>query len=70
MGDQTNGCIYEIASPVELGAAGYRGQALIVRRRGDGPETAHPVPVVPAETLSQVLWSAGLLLPRTEETTP
>ena len=32
MEDQTNGCIYEIASPVELGAAGYRGQALIVRR--------------------------------------
>ena len=44
--------------------------ALIVRRRRDGPETAHPVRVVPAQTLSQVLWSAGLLLPRTEETTP
>ena len=40
MEDQTNGCIYEIASPVELGAAGYRGQALIVRRRGDGPSGA------------------------------
>ena len=56
MEDQTNGCIYETASPVELGAAGYRGQALIVRRRGDGAETAHPARAVPAETLSQVLW--------------
>ena len=55
---------------MELGAAGYQGQALILRRRGDGPETAHPVPVVPAETLSQVLWHAGPLPPRTEETTP
>ena len=33
MEDQQNGCIYETASPVELGAAGYRGQALIVRCR-------------------------------------
>ena len=33
MEDQTNGCICETASPVELGLAGYRGQALIVRRR-------------------------------------
>ena len=55
---------------MELGAAGYRGQALIVRRRGDDPETAHPARAVPAETLSEVLWSAGLLLPQTEETTP
>ena len=70
MEDQPNGCIYEIASPVELGVAGYRGQALIVRRRRDGPETARLVRVVPAQTLSQVLWSAGLLLPRTEETPP
>ena len=70
MEDQTNGYIYEIASPVELGAAGYPGQALIIRRRGDDPETAHPVRVVPAETLSQVLWNAGLLLPQNEETTP
>ena len=40
MEDQTNGCIYEIASPVELGAAGYRGQALSPAPRGrpgDGP---------------------------------
>ena len=70
MEDQTNGCIYEIASPVELGAAGYRGQALIVRRHGDDAETARLVRVVPAETLSEVLWNAGLLLPQTEETTP
>ena len=70
MEDQTNGYIYEIASPLELGAAGYRARALIVRRRRDGPETAHPVRVVPAQTLSEVLWSAGLLLPQTEETTP
>ena len=70
MEDQTNGYIYEIASPVELGAAGYRARALIVRPRRDDAETAHPVRVVPAQTLSQVLWSAGLLLPRTEETTP
>ena len=42
MEDQQNGYIYETASPVELGLAGYRGQALIIRRRGDGPETAHP----------------------------
>ena len=70
MENQTNGYIYEIASPVELVAAGYRARVLIVRRRRDGPETAHPVRVVPAQTLSQVLWNAGLLLPQTEETTP
>ena len=73
MEDQTNGYIYEIASPVELGVAGYRGQALIVRRHGDGAETAQLVRMVPAETLSEVLWNAGLLLPllpQTEETTP
>ena len=47
MEDQQNGCICETASPVELGAAGYRDQALIVRRRpaprgrpGDGPSGA------------------------------
>ena len=40
MEDQTHGCIYETASPAELGAAGYRGQALIVRRPGDGPSGA------------------------------
>ena len=41
-----------------------------VRRRGDGPETAHPAPAVPAETLSQALRHAGPPPPRTEETTP
>ena len=41
-----------------------------VRRRGDGPETAHPAPAVPPETLSQVLRHAGPPPPRTEETTP
>ena len=73
MEDQTNGYIYEIASPVELGVAGFRGQALIVWRRGDDAETAQLVRVVPAETLSEVLWNAGLLLPllpQAEETTP
>ena len=70
MEDQTNGYIHETASPVEPGVAGYRGQALIVRRRGDGPETARLVRVVPPETLSAVLWNAGLLLPQAEETTP
>ena len=39
------------------------------RRRGDGPETAHPAPAVPPETLSQVPRHAGPP-PRTEETTP
>ena len=55
---------------MELGAAGYRARALIVRRHGDDAETARLVRVVPAETLSEVLWNAGLLLPQTEETTP
>ena len=53
--------------------AGYRDQALIVWRRGDGAETARLVRVVPAETLSEVLWNAGLLLPllpQTEEMRP
>ena len=45
MEDQTNGCIHETSSPVELGAAGYRGQALIVRRRGDDSETARRRPI-------------------------
>ena len=70
MEDQQNGYIYETASPPEPGAAGYRGQALIVRRPGDDTETAHPAPAVPAETLSQVLRHAGPPPPRTEETTP
>ena len=40
MEDQQNGRIYETASPAELGLAGYRGQAPIVRRPGDGPSGA------------------------------
>ena len=35
MEDQQNGYIYEIASPLELGVADYRDQALIVWRHGD-----------------------------------
>ena len=70
MEDQQNGRIHETASPAELGAAGYRGQAIIVRRPGDDPETAPPAPAVPAETLSQVLRRAGSPPPRNEETTP
>ena len=45
-------------------------QALIVWRHGEDAETAQLVRVISAEELSEVLWSAGLLLPRTEETTP
>ena len=70
MEDQRNGYIYEISSPLELGVADQRDQALIVWRHGDDAETAQLVRVVSAEELSEVLWSAGLLLPRTEETTP
>ena len=69
MEDRTNGYIYEIASPVELGVAGYRGQALIVWRHGDGAETAQLVRVVPAETLSDLLWNAGLLLSQIQRST-
>ena len=50
--------------------AGYRDQALIVWRHGEDNETAQLVRVVSAEELSDLLWNAGLLLPRTEETTP
>ena len=70
MEDQHNGYIYEIAFPLELGVADYRDQALIVWRHGDDAETAQLVRVVSAEDLSDLLWNAGLLLPRTEETTP
>ena len=48
----------------------YRDQALIVWHHGDDNETAQLVRVVPREVLSEALWNAGLLLPRTEETTP
>ena len=51
MEDQQNGYIYEIASPLELGVAGYRDQALIVWRHGDDAETARLVRVVSAEEL-------------------
>ena len=40
MEDQTHRYIYEIASPLELGVADYRDQALIVWRHGDDTETA------------------------------
>ena len=45
MEHQQHGCIYETASPAELGLAGYRGQALIVRRHGDDAETARRRPI-------------------------
>ena len=70
MEDQQNGYIYDIASPLELGVADYRDQALIVWRHGEDTETAQLVRVVSAEELSDLLWNAELLLPRTEETTP
>ena len=70
MEDQTHRYIYEIASPLELGVADYRDQALIVWRHGDDKETAQLVRMVSAEELSDLLWNAGLLLPQTEETTP
>ena len=50
--------------------ADYRDQALIVWRHGDDAEKAQLVRVVSAEELSEVLRNAGLLLARTEETTP
>ena len=70
MEDQQNGYIYDIASPLELGVSDYRDQALIVWCHGDDTEKAQLVRVVSAEALREVLWNAGLLLPRTEETTP
>ena len=71
MEDQTHRYIYEIASPLELGLADYRGQALIVWRHGDDPEAAQVVRIVSPEELSEVLWQAGLLAqPEHEETTP
>ena len=71
MQDQTNGYIFEIASPMELGVADYRGPALIVWRPGDDADAAKVVRVVTAEELSEALWRAGLLAqPQPEETTP
>ena len=61
MQDQTNGYIFEIASPMELGVADYRDQALIVWRPGEDADAARVVRVVTAEELSEALWRAGLL---------
>ena len=71
MQDQTNGYIYEIASPMELGVADYRDQALIVWRPGEDDAAAQVVRVLTAQELSEALWRAGLLTqPQSEETTP
>ncbi len=61
MEDATNGYIYEIASPLELGVADHREQALIVWRHLENAEAAQVVRVLPAEELTEVLWRAGLL---------
>ena len=61
MEDATNGYIYEIASPLELGVADYREQALIVWRHHEGAEAAQVVRVLPVEELTELLWRAGLL---------
>ena len=71
MEDQANGYIYEIASPLELGLADHRNQALIVWRHSEDAETAPLVSIIPPEELTEVLWNSGLLrLPHPEETTP
>ena len=61
MEDATNGYIYEIASPLELGVAGHREQALIAWRHHQDAEAAQVVRVLPAEELTELLWRAGLL---------
>ena len=61
MEDTTNGYIYDIASPLELGVADYREQALIVWRHHEDENTAQVVQVLPAEELTELLWRAGLL---------
>ena len=61
MEDATNGYIYEIASPLELGVADYRGQALIVWRHHRDSDAAQVVRVLSAEELTELLWRAGLL---------
>ena len=61
MEDATNGYIYEIASPLELGVAGHREQALIVWRHHQDADAAQVVRVLPAEELTELLWRAGLL---------
>ena len=55
MQDQTNGYIYQTASPLELGVADYRDQALIVWRHGEDKEKAQQLRVVSAEDLSEAL---------------
>ena len=61
MEDATTGYIYEIASPLELGVADYREQALIVWRHHEDSEAAQVVRVLPPEELTELLWRAGLL---------
>ena len=61
MQDQTNGYIFEIASPLDLGVADYRGPALIVWSPGDDADAAKVVRVLTAQDLSEALWRAGLL---------
>jgi hypothetical protein len=71
MEDLTNGYIYEIASPLELGVADYRGPALVVWRPGEDADAAQVVRVLTAQDLSEALLGAGLLTPpQSEETTP
>ena len=61
MEDSINGYIYDIASPLELGVADYREQALIVWSHHEDENTAHVVQVLPAEELTELLWRTGLL---------
>ena len=61
MEDTANGYIYEIASPLELGVADRREQALIVWRHHQDADTAQAVLVLPPEELTEVLWRVGLL---------
>ena len=69
MEDLTNGYIYEIASPLELGVADYRGPALVVWRPGEDADAE--VVRADAQDLSEALLGAGLLTPpQSEETTP
>ena len=69
MEDRTNGYIYEIASPMELGLADLREEALIVWQHGDGADTARLVRILSALDLSEALWRAGMLTNTPEEKT-
>ena len=62
MEDRTNGYIYEIASPLELGVADHREQAHIVWQHGDQANTARLVRILTAVDLSEALWKAGMLI--------